>query len=552
MESCDLDRDFPAALHWGPALPMASSRGRQHRLYEPEHSTWKAAASSGSGPIDIDSYKAGLMLAITGGNSGLLQEQQATAHKADPPQWGIAQVSNGTRAPAFKAVPVRGATPENEFLPAQASNGFFTTQSDLRQASGQVHAAAVDSTSSSPHSFSLLDERLSSELDSRRVSPVSMSPDLTAQLDQRESKSPCWFAPYTSSSGALEIQGPEPGMAKTKNGEDVWESPSSLPSTGNTAGFSIFCDLGTSLNQGAPARPRTPGSLSYSPTTKGIISRSSSPADAFEMLRSQSATYPFTSSPLAASPSLQVVGTGKESPPLKGLSELKLETDPLLASSAVAKNGASPAKLVYEVKFKRTTALFTLAKGIQPAAIAPGKWVVVEADRGIGLGCVAGTMPVEQFLYIHEEKKRLEEEKRLKAASSSKKKKKKKEEGSGGAEQHGKGKGSNPLGDLAKILRCPSEREMSKLSEKAEIEAEVVKVCKVKVKQRNLPMKLVDAEYQWDRNKLILFYESARRIDFRELVRDLFSVYKTRIWMEQAVEHECDTPRLTKLAGSLK
>lgn len=48
-----------------------------------------------------------------------------------------------------------------------------------------------------------------------------------------------------------------------------------------------------------------------------------------------------------------------------------------------------------------------------------------------------------------------------------------------------------------------------------------------------LPMSILDAEYQFDRHKLTFFFEADRRIDFRELVSELFSLYKTRIWMQQ-------------------
>ena len=46
-------------------------------------------------------------------------------------------------------------------------------------------------------------------------------------------------------------------------------------------------------------------------------------------------------------------------------------------------------------------------------------------------------------------------------------------------------------------------------------------------------MIILDAEYQFDRHKLTFYFEADRRIDFRELVSDLFSLYKTRIWMQQ-------------------
>lgn len=51
--------------------------------------------------------------------------------------------------------------------------------------------------------------------------------------------------------------------------------------------------------------------------------------------------------------------------------------------------------------------------------------------------------------------------------------------------------------------------------------------------EQMLPMTILDAEYQFDRHKLTYYFEADRRIDFRELVSELFSLYKTRIWMQQ-------------------
>lgn len=48
----------------------------------------------------------------------------------------------------------------------------------------------------------------------------------------------------------------------------------------------------------------------------------------------------------------------------------------------------------------------------------------------------------------------------------------------------------------------------------------------------------MNAEYQFDRNKITLFYDATTRIDFRELVRDLYSTFKTRIWMKQVDDHK--------------
>ena len=57
--------------------------------------------------------------------------------------------------------------------------------------------------------------------------------------------------------------------------------------------------------------------------------------------------------------------------------------------------------------------------------------------------------------------------------------------------------------------------------------------CRTKVGERMLPMRVLDAEYQYDRCKLTFFFEADRRIDFRELVRDLYAMFKTRIWLQQ-------------------
>lgn len=69
------------------------------------------------------------------------------------------------------------------------------------------------------------------------------------------------------------------------------------------------------------------------------------------------------------------------------------------------------------------------------------------------------------------------------------------------------------------------------LSHKSQEEAIAMVRCQARIKQKKLPMEVVDAEYQWDRNKLTFYFSADRRIDFRELVRDLFRIYKTRIWM---------------------
>ncbi|CAG8648305.1 26747_t:CDS:2, partial [Racocetra persica] len=82
-----------------------------------------------------------------------------------------------------------------------------------------------------------------------------------------------------------------------------------------------------------------------------------------------------------------------------------------------------------------------------------------------------------------------------------------------------------------RIYRLAQPAEVTMLVTKSQDEAKAMLVCQTKVRQKKLPMEVVDAEYQWDRRKLTFYFIAERRIDFRELVRDLFKIYKTRIWM---------------------
>ncbi|KAF9120097.1 hypothetical protein BGW39_011682 [Mortierella sp. 14UC] len=82
-----------------------------------------------------------------------------------------------------------------------------------------------------------------------------------------------------------------------------------------------------------------------------------------------------------------------------------------------------------------------------------------------------------------------------------------------------------------RIFRLAHTSEITQLVTKNQDEAKAMLVCQTKVRQKKLPMEVVDAEFQWDRRKLTFYFHADHRIDFRELVRDLFKIYKTRIWM---------------------
>jgi hypothetical protein len=82
-----------------------------------------------------------------------------------------------------------------------------------------------------------------------------------------------------------------------------------------------------------------------------------------------------------------------------------------------------------------------------------------------------------------------------------------------------------------RIYRLAEPNEVAMLLSKSQDEAKANALCQQKIRQKKLPMEIVDAEYQWDRRKLTFYFVADRRIDFRELVRELFKIYKTRIWM---------------------
>jgi cell fate regulator YaaT (PSP1 superfamily) len=176
---------------------------------------------------------------------------------------------------------------------------------------------------------------------------------------------------------------------------------------------------------------------------------------------------------------------------------------------------------LYLVEFKsgRTEVMYVQeVNGGQPEfAIAIGNYIIVEADRGEDLGKVVGEISID----------------RLKAIMNN--------------DCYSVGESGNGSLQLSqseiyagigqkeiipkRIHRLARPADVRLLQSKAQEEAIAMLRCQSKVRQKKLPMEVVDAEYQWDRNKLTFYFIADRRIDFRELVRDLFRIYKTRIWM---------------------
>lgn len=83
------------------------------------------------------------------------------------------------------------------------------------------------------------------------------------------------------------------------------------------------------------------------------------------------------------------------------------------------------------------------------------------------------------------------------------------------------------------VIRKPGPADLEKLKENEKLDREAFIDCKKRIEEHGLDMKLVDVEYQFDRNKITFYFTSEKRVDFRALVRDLASRYKTRIELRQ-------------------
>jgi cell fate regulator YaaT (PSP1 superfamily) len=86
---------------------------------------------------------------------------------------------------------------------------------------------------------------------------------------------------------------------------------------------------------------------------------------------------------------------------------------------------------------------------------------------------------------------------------------------------------------LKEVIRPATREDIEKESRNREKEKEAMKICRQKIREHKLDMKLIDAEYTFDNNKVLFYFTADGRIDFRTLVKDLASIFKTRIELRQ-------------------
>lgn len=86
---------------------------------------------------------------------------------------------------------------------------------------------------------------------------------------------------------------------------------------------------------------------------------------------------------------------------------------------------------------------------------------------------------------------------------------------------------------VKEVMRKATPKDLQQLEKNEEREEKAFAICLEKIAKRKLPMKLINVEYTFDMNKIVFFFTADGRIDFRELVKDLATVFRTRIELRQ-------------------
>lgn len=142
---------------------------------------------------------------------------------------------------------------------------------------------------------------------------------------------------------------------------------------------------------------------------------------------------------------------------------------------------------VVGIRFKKAGKIYYFSPG--ELNINKGDYLVVETARGIEFGeCIIGTKEINEEDIVL------------------------------------------PLKD---VIRVADENDIKKHKENKNKEKEAFDICLKKIEEHGLVMKLIDVEYTFDNNKVIFYFTAEGRVDFRELVKDLATIFKTRIELRQ-------------------
>ena len=86
---------------------------------------------------------------------------------------------------------------------------------------------------------------------------------------------------------------------------------------------------------------------------------------------------------------------------------------------------------------------------------------------------------------------------------------------------------------LKKVIRTATAEDLQRMRENQEKAREAFSICKKKIREHGLEMKLISTEYTFDRKKILFYFTADGRVDFRSLIKDLASIFKTRIELRQ-------------------
>ncbi len=142
---------------------------------------------------------------------------------------------------------------------------------------------------------------------------------------------------------------------------------------------------------------------------------------------------------------------------------------------------------IVSVRFKETGKVYYFAPG--PLQLKVGDTVIVETSRGMEYGFV---MTGNRFIPT-----------------------------------------SEVIPPLRTLIRAATPADTERYESNKKLEKQAFEVCQEKIHQHGLEMKLIDAEYTFDNSKLLFYFSADVRVDFRELVKDLASVFRTRIELRQ-------------------
>ena len=86
---------------------------------------------------------------------------------------------------------------------------------------------------------------------------------------------------------------------------------------------------------------------------------------------------------------------------------------------------------------------------------------------------------------------------------------------------------------LKKVIRLATAKDVAQMEENRRKEAKAFEICQQKILDREMDMKLVDVEYTFDNSKILFYFTADGRVDFRDLVKDLAGIFRTRIELRQ-------------------